>query len=58
MNSKITALPKNSNSYGLLSFGESFKNILLIVDIQSRRAWAYLLSKGTGENILIAYKKL
>ncbi len=38
--------------------GESFKNILLIFDIQFRKAWAYLLSKGTGENISIAYKKL
>jgi hypothetical protein len=37
--------------------GEGFKNVLLIVDIQSRKAWAYLLSKSTGDNILKAYKK-
>ncbi len=34
------------------------KYILLIVDIQSRKAWTYLLSSGTGENILVAYKKI
>ena len=37
--------------------GESYKNILLIVDIQSRKAWAYLISTSSGENILTAYKK-
>ncbi len=31
--------------------------MLLIVDIQSSKAWAYLLSSGTGENIYVAYKK-
>jgi hypothetical protein len=58
MNLKITALPKSFQiDMVYYPIGESFKNILLIVDIQSRKAWAYLLSKGTGENILIAYKK-
>jgi len=37
--------------------GESHKNILLIVDIQSRKAWAYVISTSSGENILNAYKK-
>ena len=37
--------------------GESFKNILLIVDIQSRKCWAYVISTSSGENILNAYKK-
>jgi DNA-binding MltR family transcriptional regulator len=58
MNLKITALPKSFQiDMVYYPIGESFKNILLIVDIQSRKAWAYLLSKSTGENILIAYKK-
>jgi DNA-binding MltR family transcriptional regulator len=58
MNLKITALPKSFQiDMVYYPIGENFKNILLIVDIQSRKAWAYLLSKGTGENILIAYKK-
>ncbi len=26
--------------------------------MQYRKAWAYLLSKSTGENMLIAYKKI
>ena len=37
--------------------GESLKNILLIVDIQSRKCWAYVISTSSGENILNAYKK-
>jgi hypothetical protein len=37
--------------------GTSLKNILLIVDIQSRKAWAYVISSTSGENILNAYKK-
>jgi len=37
--------------------GESHKNILLIVDIQSRKSWAYVISTSSGENILNAYKK-
>jgi hypothetical protein len=37
--------------------GENFKNVLLIVDIQSRKAWAYVISSTSGENILKAYKK-
>ena len=58
MNLKITALPKSFQiDMVYYPIGENFKNILLIVDIQSRKAWAYLLSSGTGENILVAYKK-
>ena len=37
--------------------GDSFKNILLIVDIQSRKCRSYLISTSSGENILNAYKK-
>ena len=37
--------------------GNTFKNILLIIDIQSRKAWAYVISSTSGENILNAYKK-
>ncbi len=56
MNLRITALPKTFQiDMVYYPIGESFKNILLIVDIQSRKAWAYLLSKSTGESILIAY---
>ena len=36
--------------------GTSFKNVLLIVDLQSRKAWAYVISSTSGENILSAYK--
>jgi hypothetical protein len=58
MNLKITALPKSFQiDMVYYPIGESFKNILLIVDIQSRKAWAYLLSKSVGENTLVAYKK-
>ena len=38
--------------------GESFKNILLIVDIQSRKCWGYVISTSSGENILNAYKTI
>jgi hypothetical protein len=37
--------------------GISFKNTLLIVDIQSLKAWAYVISSASGEDILNAYKK-
>jgi len=37
--------------------GQGFKNVLLIVDIPSRKAWAYVISTSSGENILVAYKK-
>ena len=57
-NLKITAPPR---TYQLdimyYPIGESFKNVLLIVDIQSRKAWAYVISSTSGENILNAYKK-
>ena len=57
-NSKITAPPR---TYQLdimyYPVGTSFKNVLLIVDIQSRKAWAYVISSTSGENILNAYKK-
>ena len=57
-NLKITAPPR---TYQLdimyYPIGENFKNILLIVDIQSRKAWAYVISSTSGENILNAYKK-
>jgi hypothetical protein len=57
-NLKITAAPRSFQiDMVYYPIGENFKNILLIVDIQSRKAWAYLLSSGTGENILVAYKK-
>ncbi len=35
-----------------------FKNVLLILDVQSRKAWACLLSSGTGDNILVACSKI
>ncbi len=55
---RITALPKSFQiDVVYYPIGEGFENILLIVNIQSRKAWAYLLSPGKGENILIAYKK-
>ena len=38
--------------------GESFKNVLLTVDIQSRKCWGYVISTSSGENILNSYKKL
>jgi hypothetical protein len=38
--------------------GEGFKNVLLIVDdIPSRKAWAYVISTSSGENILVTYRK-
>lgn len=37
--------------------GEDFKNVLLIVDIQSRKAWAYIFPKTAGDDILEAYKE-
>ena len=57
-NLKITAPPRTYQldiMYYLV--GTSYKNILLIVDIQSRKAWAYVISSTSGENILNAYKK-
>ena len=42
-----------------IALGEDLKPILLIVDIMSRKSWAYVLS-GSGdrfEKILIHYKK-
>ena len=57
-NLRITAPPKSFEIDMVhCPIGENVKNILSIVDIQSRKAWAYLLSNGTGENILVAYKK-
>jgi len=57
-NLKITAPPKSFQiDIMYYPIGEGFKNVLLIVDIQSRKAWAYVLSKTTGDNILEAYKE-
>ena len=57
-NLKITAPPRTFQlDIMYYPIGTSFKNILLIVDIQSRKAWAYVISTTSGENILNAYKK-
>ena len=57
-NLKITAPPRTYQiDIMYYPVGTSFKNILLIVDIQSRKAWAYVISSTSGENILNAYKK-
>jgi len=57
-NLKITAPPRTFQlDIMYYPIGTSFKNILLIVDIQSRKAWAYVISTSSGENILNAYKK-
>ena len=57
-NLKITAPPRTFQlDIMYYPVGTSFKNILLIVDIQSRKAWAYVISSTSGENILTAYKK-
>jgi len=58
MNLKITALPKSFQiDIMFYPIGQGFKNVLLIVDIPSRKAWAYVISTSSGENILVAYKK-
>ena len=57
-NLKITAPPKSFQiDIMYYPIGEGFKNVLLIVDIQSSKAEAYVLSKTTGDNILKAYKE-
>ncbi len=57
-NLKITAPPRTYQiDIMYYPVGESFKNVLLIVDIQSRKSWAYVISSTSGENILNAYKK-
>jgi hypothetical protein len=57
-NLKITALPKSFQiDIMFYPIGQGFKNVLLIVDIPSRKAWAYVISTSSGENILVAYKK-
>jgi hypothetical protein len=57
-NLKITAPPRTFQlDIMYYPVGTSFKNILLIVDIQSRKAWAYVISSTSCENILNAYKK-
>ena len=57
-NLRITAPPRTFQlDIMYYPVGTSFKNILLIVDIQSRKAWAYVISSTSGENILTAYKK-
>jgi hypothetical protein len=57
-NLKITAPPRTFQlDIMYYPIGTSFKNILLIVDIQSRKAWASVISTTSGENILNAYKK-
>jgi len=58
-NLKITAPPRTYQiDIMYYPVGTSFKNILLIVDIQSRKAWAYVIFSTSGENILNAYKKI
>jgi len=37
--------------------GDSYKNILLLVDIMSRKAWAYVLPSMSWDNILNKYKE-
>jgi hypothetical protein len=55
---KITALPRTYQiDIMYYPIGENFRNVLLIVDIQSRKAWAYVISSTSGETILKAYKK-
>ena len=50
---KITALPRTYQiDIMYYPIGENFRNVLLIVDIQSRKAWAYVISSTSGENIL------
>jgi hypothetical protein len=57
-NLKITALPRSFQiDIMFYPIGQGFKNVLLIVDIPSRKAWAYVISTSSGENILVAYKK-
>jgi len=57
-NLRITAPPRTFQlDIMYYPIGTSFKNILLIVDIQSRKAWASVISTTSGENILNAYKK-
>ena len=57
-NLRITAPPRTYQiDIMYYPVGENFKNVLLIVDIQSRKAWAYVISSTSGENILTAYKK-
>jgi len=58
-NLKITALPRSFQIDIMMFYpiGQGFKNVLLIVDIPSRKAWAYVISTSSGENILVAYKK-
>jgi len=57
-NLKITALPRSFQiDIMFYPIGQGFKNVLLIVDIPSRKAWGYVISTSSGENILVAYKK-
>ncbi len=57
MNLKITAAPKSFQiDIMFYPIGKTLKNVLLIVDIQFRKAWAYVISNSSGENILAAYK--
>ena len=59
MNLRITAPPRTFQiDIMFYPVGDSFKNILLIVDIQSRKCWAYVISNSSGEYILNAYKKI
>ena len=56
-NLKITAPPRTYQiDIMYYPIGEKFKNVLLIVDIQSRKAWAYVISSTSGENISTTYK--
>ncbi len=44
MNLKMTAQPKSCQiDIMYYPIGKKFKNVLLIVDIQSRKAWAYVI---------------
>ena len=57
-NLKITAPPLTFQiDIMFYPIGDGHKNILLLVDIQSRKAWAYILSSMSGENILNKYKE-
>jgi hypothetical protein len=59
MNLKITAAPKSFQiDIMFYPIGKTFQNVLLIVDIQSRKAWAYVISTSSGENTLASYKKI
>ena len=50
MNLKITAPPRTFQiDFMFYQIRESHKNILLIIDIQSRKCWAYVIYTSSGE---------